>query len=66
MNLSTIEAVVRRLMADDEFRARALAKPAAALSEYRLAPEEHSALTKLCLQMAGGLKFDATPMGWWG
>lgn len=54
MNLHAIETVVRRLFADAEFRAAALADPAAALAEYRLAADEQAALTKLCLQLDGG------------
>ncbi|HEX5502764.1 MAG TPA: Os1348 family NHLP clan protein [Thermomicrobiales bacterium] len=54
MNLYAIETVVRRLFADAAFRAAAVADPAAALAEYRLAAEEQAALTKLCAQLAGG------------
>ena len=54
MNLYAIETVVRRLFADAEFRAAALADPASALAEYRLEAAERQALTKLCLQLAGG------------
>lgn len=54
MNLQAIEAVVRRLFSDVEFRARAIAEPGAALSEYGLADEERAALTKLCTQLAIG------------
>lgn len=66
MDLQTVEVVVRRLMTDAEFRAEALAKPAAALSEYRLGAAEHAALSKLCLEMARSPKLGITaPMGHW-
>lgn len=54
MNLYAIETVVRRLFTDAVFRAAAVADPAAALAEYRLAAEERDALTTLCAQLAGG------------
>ncbi len=54
MNLQAIEVIVRRLFSDADFRARAIAEPAAALAEYRLAAEERAALTKLCAQLAAG------------
>jgi hypothetical protein len=54
MNLHAIETVVRRLVSDAEFRARATLNPSAALGEYRLAAAEREALTKLCVQMASG------------
>ena len=54
MNLQTIETLVRRLFNDATFRAQAIADPASALAEYRLAAEERTALTKLCVQLAEG------------
>ncbi len=54
MNLQAIEAIVRRLFSDADFRARAIAEPATALAEYRLAAEEQAALAKLCAQLAAG------------
>ena len=45
MNLQAIEVVVRRLFSDAEFRAAAIADPATALAEYRLAAEECSVLS---------------------
>ncbi|MFO7271881.1 MAG: hypothetical protein DIU58_010575 [Sphaerobacter thermophilus] len=68
MDLRTVETVVRRLFTDAEFRARAIEDSAAALSEYRLGAAEHAALSKLCLQLASGPKFNAAPigtLGWW-
>lgn len=68
MDLRTIETVVRRLFTDAEFRARAVEDSASALSEYRLGSAEHAALSKLCLQLAGGTKLNAGPigpMGYW-
>jgi hypothetical protein len=68
MNLQAIETVVRRLFADAEFRAAALADPSKALEEYRLAADERAALTKLCLQMGGGaglLERRITVLGFW-
>lgn len=68
MDLRTVETVVRRLFTDAEFRARAIEDSAAALSEYRLGAAEHAALSKLCLQLASGPKFNAAPvkpMGFW-
>jgi hypothetical protein len=66
MNLQAVEMVVRRLFTDAEFRARAIADPATTLVEYRLAAEERIALTKLCVQLAGGgLKVPGPSVVWW-
>ena len=68
MNLQAIETIVRRLFSDAAFRAEAIADPATALAEYRLAAEEQRALTKLCVQLAGDgrLAGAATQLsGWW-
>lgn len=68
MNLRTIEGVVRRLATDAEFRARAIANPSSALSEYRLSRDEQVALSKLCGQLAGGpvtTAFGVTPNFYW-
>ncbi|MDP9373685.1 MAG: hypothetical protein M3Q65_14780 [Chloroflexota bacterium] len=69
MNLQAIEAIVRRLFSDADFRARAIAEPAAALAEYRLAAEEQAALTKLCAQLAAGPQGVQASVGtrgmWW-
>ena len=67
MNLQAIEIVVRRLFSDAAFRAQAVADPASALAEYRLAAEERTALTKLCVQLADG-PTDSKPTSagfWW-
>jgi hypothetical protein len=68
MNLQAIETIVRRLFSDAAFRAEAIADPATALAEYRLAADERKALTKLCVQMAGNGSpaGGATQLGgWW-
>jgi hypothetical protein len=68
MNLQTIETVVRRLFSDTTFRAQAIANPATALAEYRLAASERQALTKLCLQLnSGGTSTEdkVQASGWW-
>ncbi|MDI3339976.1 MAG: hypothetical protein QJR03_05525 [Sphaerobacter sp.] len=68
MDLRTVETIIRRLFTDAEFRSQAIADSASALSEYRLGPAEHAALSKLCLQLAGGQKLNAGPvtsLGWW-
>ena len=66
MNLQAVEIIVRRLFTDAEFRARALADPGTALVEYRLAAEEQIALTRLCVQLAGGgLKIPGPSIVWW-
>jgi protein-L-isoaspartate O-methyltransferase len=68
MNMQAIETVVRRLFSDAAFRARAIADPATALAEYRLASSEQQALTKLCLQLnIGGTSVEDKVQagGWW-
>jgi hypothetical protein len=67
MNLQAIETIVRRLFSDAAFRAEAIADPATALAEYRLAAGEQRALTKLCVQMAGdGRPVPSGPQAlWW-
>ncbi|HET9014384.1 MAG TPA: hypothetical protein VFN57_02225 [Thermomicrobiaceae bacterium] len=65
MNLRTLEAVVRRMYADAEFRKAVVTDPVGALSEYRLAEEERVAVSKLSLQLAGGTRFNVTSMGYW-
>jgi len=66
MNMQAIEAVVRRLFSDATFRADAIADPAAALAEYRLAAAEQQALTKLCAQLGGGGQLAMIrSAGWW-
>ena len=68
MNLQAVEIVVRRLFTDADFRTQAIADPATALAEYRLAAEERVALTKLCgqLQLAGGgIKVPQPSAPWW-
>lgn len=69
MNLQAIETIVRRLFSDAEFRAQAIADPATALAEYRLAADEQRALTKLCVQLAGDGRLAASGAQasyWWG
>jgi len=66
MNMQAIEAVVRRLFSDTAFRAHAIADPATALAEYRLATSEQQALTKLCAQLDGsGQLATIRSAGWW-
>ncbi len=68
MNMQAIETVVRRLFSDAAFRAGAIADPATALAEYRLASSEQQALTKLCLQLnIGGTSVEDKVQagGWW-
>lgn len=67
MNMQVIETVVRRLFSDAAFRAQAIADPATALTDYRLAVTERQALTKLCLQLnSGGTRIeDKVTYGWW-
>jgi hypothetical protein len=66
MDLQNVEAVVRRLFSDSEFRAAATANPSAALAGYELAREERIALTSLCSKMAEGDHLGASPSGtWW-
>jgi hypothetical protein len=52
VELETIEAVVRRLFTDEEFRAAATADSAAALSEYDLGTNERAALASLCERLS--------------
>ena len=66
MNLHAIDTIVRRLFSDANFRAQAIADPAAALAEYRLAAVEQQALTKLCVRLADGqLAMTGPKIGWW-
>jgi len=67
MNLQAIDMIVRRLFSDADFRAQAIADPAAALAEYRLAAAEQQALTKLCIRLADGqLAMTGPKVGsWW-
>jgi hypothetical protein len=66
MNVLAIEAVVRRLFSDAEFRTRAIADPSAALAEYHLATAERAALSKLCVQMVNGAAVtDKQQLGFW-
>lgn len=46
------QSVVKRMMADEEFRARAIANPESALSEYDLPKAEKQSLMALCRKMA--------------
>ena len=67
MNLQAIEVVVRRLFSDAAFRAAAIADPATALAEYRLAAEERSVLSTLCTQLAVADGPGPKPgLGFWG
>ena len=66
MNLQAIDMIVRRLFSDTDFRSQAIADPAKALAEYRLAAAEHQALTKLCMRLADGqLAMTGPKVGWW-
>ncbi len=67
MGLHTIEAIIRRLIDDAEFRATAVADPAAVLADFPLAAVERRALTGLLRRLADGrpLAADISLMGWW-
>lgn len=65
MDLQNIEAAVRRLFSDDEFRSTAIANPEAAFAAFDLRSDEQEALTKLCARLANGEEVGATPMGYW-
>jgi hypothetical protein len=65
MELQNIEAAVRRLFSDDEFRSTAIANPEAAFAAFDLRGEQREALSKLCTQLANGEEVGAIPMGWW-
>lgn len=65
MDLQNVEAVVRRLFSDAEFRAMAIASPSTAFASYGLRSDEHQALTKLCVQLANGENVGASPQGLW-
>jgi len=65
MNLQAIDTIVRRLFSDTDFRSQAIADPAAALAEYRLAAAEQQALTKLCVRLADGQLAVVSAGGFW-
>ncbi|HEY8599038.1 MAG TPA: hypothetical protein VIL85_11445 [Thermomicrobiales bacterium] len=66
MNLQAIDMIVRRLFSDADFRSQAIADPAAALAEYRLAAAEQQALTKLCVRLADGqMAVPGPKVVWW-
>ncbi len=67
MGLQTIETIIRRLIDDAEFRAGAVADPAAALADYPLVAVERRALTGLLRRLVDGRSLDAdiSLMGWW-
>jgi hypothetical protein len=66
VELQNVEAVVRRLFSDSEFRSTAIKNPDAALAEYELAAEEHSALMNLCSKLDKQDGIGVGPMGtWW-
>jgi len=65
MDLQNVEAVVRRLFSDSEFRAAAIASPSTAFTAYELRSDEQSALSKLCVQLANGENVGASPQGLW-
>jgi hypothetical protein len=48
---TTLEAFVRRLFGDQEFKSRALRDPESAMANYRLDSAEKAAARKLCLRM---------------
>jgi hypothetical protein len=54
VDLQNLEAVVRRLFSDAEFRATAIANPSSALAAYDLGSDDRLALTKLCAELANG------------
>jgi hypothetical protein len=65
MELQNIEAAVRRLFSDSEFRSTAIANPEAAFAAFDMGSDEREALTKLCTQLANGEEVGASPMGYW-
>ena len=65
MELQNIEAAVRRLFSDDEFRSTAIANPDAAFASFELGSDEQEALSKLCARLANGEEVGAGPMGLW-
>jgi hypothetical protein len=65
MELQNIEAAVRRLFSDDEFRSTAIANPEAAFAAFDLRSDEQEVLTKLCARVANGEDAGAITMGFW-
>ncbi|HEX7102373.1 MAG TPA: hypothetical protein VF201_06995 [Nitrolancea sp.] len=65
MELQNIEAAVRRLFSDSEFRSTAIANPEAAFAAMDLRSDEQEALSKLCARLAIGEEVGASPMGIW-
>jgi hypothetical protein len=65
VELQNIEAAVRRLFSDNEFRSTAIANPEAAFAAFDLRSDEQEALTKLCARLANGENGWASTMGFW-
>lgn len=65
MQLDSLEAVVRRLVTDAEFRSRAIAKPSEAISEYRLTGSERTAVLNLIAIIPFGLGVQIGIQGTW-
>jgi hypothetical protein len=65
VDLQNIEAAVRRLFSDNEFRSTAIANPEAAFAAFDLRSDEREVLTKLCTRLANGEEVGAGPMGLW-
>lgn len=65
VELQNIEAAVRRLFSDSEFRSTAIANPEAAFAAMDLRSDEQEALSKLCARLAIGEEVGASPMGIW-
>jgi hypothetical protein len=65
VELQNVEAVVRRLFSDAEFRATAIASPSTALAAYELQSDEQVALTKLSAQLADGENIGMSINGYW-
>ncbi len=54
MSRATLERLVRRIAADDEFRLRVASDPASALAPFGLSPEEREAFMRLDASILDG------------
>lgn len=65
MDLQSVEAVVRRLFSDAEFRASASVNSSVAFAEYHLDGEQEAALSKLCESLSRDEGLGITPQNFW-
>jgi len=65
MDLQNVEAVVRRLFSDSEFRAAAIASPSTAMAEFDLASDQKVALGRLCESLKGDESLGVIPDKFW-